>query len=149
MERDSKKKRVFESVKMSVCIPIVRNMCSDKYFNVFIWDDKDKKSGLNTRFNREEILSMDKLEYAIPRLKAEYTPIIIKLIKYKEIGLKCFEGELNMTFHKKYFTTDRRNPIILKGAAIQRYFYTLQMSQGEIEYLNENASLVSTKNLDD
>lgn len=140
-ERDSKKKRVFESVKMSVCIPIVRNMCSDKYFNVFIWDDKDKKSGLNTRFNREEILSMDKLEYAIPRLKAEYTPIIIKLIKYKEIGLKCFEGELNMTFHKKYFTTDRRNPIILKGAAIQRYFYTLQMSQGEIEYLNENAYL--------
>ena len=140
-ERDSKKKRVFESVKMSVCIPIVRNMCSDKYFNVFIWDDKDKKSGLNTRFNREEILSMDKLEYAIPRLKAEYTPIIKKLIKYKEIGLKCFEGELNMTFHKKYFTTDRRNPIILKGAAIQRYFYTLQMSQGEIEYLNENAYL--------
>ena len=140
-ERDSKKKRVFESVKMSVCIPIVRNMCSDKYFNVFIWDDKNKKTGLITRFNREEILSMDKLEYVIPRLKAEYTPIIIKLIKYKEIGLKCFEGELNMTFHKKYFTTDRRNPIILKGAAIQRYFYTLQMSQGEIEYLNENAYL--------
>ena len=140
-ERDSKKKRVFESVKMSVCVPIVRNTCSDKYFDVFIWDDKNKKSGLITRFNREEILSMDKFEYAIPRLKAEYTPIIIKLIKNKGIGLKCFEGELNMTFHRKYFTSDRRNPIILKGAAIQRYYYTLQMSQGEIEYLDENAYL--------
>lgn len=140
-ERDSKKKRVFESVKMSVCIPLVRNMCSDKYFDVFIWDDKNKTSGLITRFNREEIVSMDELEYAIPRLKAEYTPIIIKLIKHKEISLKCFEGELNMTFHRKYFTSDRRKPIILKGAAIQRYYYTLQMSQGEIEYLNENEYL--------
>jgi hypothetical protein len=27
--------------------------------------------------------------------------------------------------------------MILKGAAVQRYYYTLQMSQGEIEYLDE------------
>ena len=140
-ERDSKKKRVFESVKMSVCIPIVRNACSFEYFDVFIWDDKMKTSGLITRFNREEIISMDGLEYSIPRLQSEFTPIVIKLIKHKELELKCFEGELNMTFHKKYFTSDKRNPIILKGAAVQRYYYTLHMSQGEIEYLYENAYL--------
>ena len=136
-ERDSKKKRVFESVKMSVCIPIVRKCKGKDYFRVYIWDDKNKTTGLKTQYKLDEIKSMDALEYAIPRLKSEFTPIAIKVINHKEISLKCYEGELNMTFHKKYFTTDVTNPKILKGAAIQRYFYTLQMSQGEIEYLDE------------
>ena len=138
-ERDSKKKRVFESVKMSVCIPIVRKHKGNDYFRVFIWDDKNKTTGLETQYNLDEIKSMDALEYAIPRLRSEYTPIVIKVIKRKEVSLKCYEGELNMTFHKKFFTTDITNPKILKGAAIQRYYYTLQMSQGEIEYLNEKS----------
>ena len=136
-ERDSKKKRVFESVKMSVCIPIVRKHEGNEYFGVFIWEDKNKTTGLSTRYNVEEIKSMDASECSIPRLKSEYIPIIIKIINRKDINLKCYEGELNMTFHKKYFTTSISNPIILKGAAIQRYYYTLQMSQGEIEYLDE------------
>ena len=136
-ERDSKKKRVFESVKMSVCIPIVRKRKGNGYFKVYIWDDKNKTTGLKTRYNLDEIKSMDVLEYAIPRLKSEFIPIVIKMINHREIGLKCYEGELNMTFHKKYFTTDIVNPKILKGAAIQRYYFTLHMSQGEIEYLDE------------
>ena len=136
-ERDSKKKRVFESVKMSVCIPIVRKRNTKEYFHVYIWDDKYKSSGLQTRFNYDEIKSMDSVDLAIPRLKAEYTPIVIKIIRRKEVGLKCIEGELNMTFHKGYFTNNMSYPKILKGAAIQRYYYTLQMSQGEIEYLDE------------
>ena len=136
-ERDSKKKRVFESVKMSVCIPIVRKRNTKEYFHVYIWDDKYKSSGLQTRFNYDEIKSMDSVDLAIPRLKAEYTPIVIKIIRRKEVGLKCIEGELNMTFHKGYFTNNISYPKILKGAAIQRYYYTLQMSQGEIEYLDE------------
>ena len=136
-ERDSKKKRVFESVKMSVCIPIVRKTKTQEYFPVYIWDDKYKSSGLKTRFNYNEIKSMDSIDFAIPRLRSEYTPIVIKMIKQKEICLKCIEGELNMTFHKGYFTNNKALPKILKGAAIQRYYYTLQMSQGEIEYLDE------------
>lgn len=136
-ERDSKKKRVFESVKMSVCIPIVRKRKTKEYFHVYIWDDKYKSSGLQTRFNYDEIKSMDSIDLAIPRLNAEYTPIVIKIIRRKEVGLKCIEGELNMTFHKGYFTNNMSYPKILKGAAIQRYYYTLQMSQGEIEYLDE------------
>lgn len=136
-ERDSKKKRVFESVKMSVCIPIVRKRKTKEYFHVYIWDDKYKSSGLQTRFNYDEIKSMDSVDLAIPRLKSEYTPIVIKILRRKEVGLKCIEGELNMTFHKGYFTNNMSYPKILKGAAIQRYYYTLQMSQGEIEYLDE------------
>lgn len=62
-------------------------------------------------------------------------------MKNRNIQLKCIEGELNVTFHKKYFGSNTDNPKILKGASIQRYFYTYDMSQGQIDYLDETSYL--------
>ena len=59
------------------------------------------------------------------------------MISKRAFSAKCYEGELNVTFHKAFFNQITSNPIILKGASIQRYYYTLQMSQGQIEYLDE------------
>ena len=42
-----------------------------------------------------------------------------------------------MTFHKKYFTADKTLPKIIKGASVQRYRLTDNLSQGQVEYLNE------------
>lgn len=139
-ERDNKKKRVFESVKMSVCVVMIQNTIpSPNYrFPVDIWEDKDKTKGLNTAFSFNQIKTIDSVSYTIPRLKDTDIPLVTKLIQHRHTPIKCIEGELNMTFHKKYFGMDNSNPIILKGAAIQRFNYTLQMSQGEIEYLREN-----------
>ena len=140
-ERDSKKKRVFESVKMSVCITVIQNSKVDKdyVFPVHIWDDKHKSSGLSTSFSLNDIVAIDNIDYTIPRLRPEYKQTVIKLLQKKEISLKCIEGELNVTFHKRFFGSNPANPTILKGASIQRYHYTLQMSQGQIDYLNEKA----------
>ena len=137
-ERDSKKKRVFESVKMSVCIVLIQNTKADSNyrFNVDIWDDKYRSSGLNTNFSYSEISQIDPVDYTIPRLRPEYKSLIIKLLKRKEIAIQCIEGELNVTFHKPYFTQNHLFPTILKGASIQKYYYTLQMSQGQIDYLD-------------
>lgn len=136
-ERDSKKKRVFEGVKMSVCIPIIRNTQSNNEFVVNIWDDKHKTSGLSTCFTKEDIKAIDCVDYVIPRLKKEYKETVIQMISKRAFSVKCYEGELNVTFHKAFFNQITSNPIILKGASIQRYYYTLQMSQGQIEYLDE------------
>ena len=136
-ERDSKKKRVFEGVKMSVCIPIIRNSQSNNEFVVNIWDDKHKTSGLSTCFTKEDIKAIDSVDYVIPRLKKEYKETVIHMISKRAFSIKCYEGELNVTFHKAFFNQITSNPIILKGASIQRYYYTLQMSQGQIEYLDE------------
>ena len=142
-ERDSKKKRVFESVKMSVCISLIQNtkVDSDYVFPVYVWDDKYKSSGLNTSFSLNDIMAIDSVDYTIPRLRPEYKTTVIKLLKKKEVSLKCIEGELNVTFHKKFFGSNFSNPIILKGASIQRYYYTHQMSQGQIDYLEEDKYL--------
>ncbi|HRM91753.1 MAG TPA: Eco57I restriction-modification methylase domain-containing protein, partial [Thomasclavelia ramosa] len=142
-ERDSKKKRVFESVKMSVCIMLVQKskVSSNYNFPVNIWDDKETTTGIHTIFSFDDICSIDKVDYTIPRIRQKDKALVVKLIKKKEIAIKCIEGELNMTFHKKYFTNKESYPLILKGAAIQRYFYTKQMSQGKIEYLDEERYL--------
>lgn len=147
-ERDSKKKRVFESVKMSVCISLIQNakVDSDYVFPVFVWDDKHKSSGLSTSFSLNDIIAIDSIDYTIPRLRPEYKTTVIKLLKKKGISLKCIEGELNVTFHKRFFGSNISNPVILKGASIQRYYYTHQMSQGQIDYLEEDKYLLEYGN---
>jgi len=48
----------------------------------------------------------------------------------------CIEGELNMTFHKSYMNSNSENPMIIKGAQVQRYYVTDTPSQGKIEYVD-------------
>ena len=140
-ERDNKKKRVFESVKMSVCIVVIRNENSNYPFIVNIWDDKYKSSGTQTCFTREEIESIDSTGLTIPRITEEMKPIILKMLRSRAVSIQCNEGELNVTSHRPYFSTDKTLPVIMKGAGIQRYYFTYQMSQGSIEYLNEREYL--------
>lgn len=111
---------------------------TDYAFPVYIWNDKYKSSGLSTCFSLDDIMAIDNVDYTIPRLRPEYKSTVIKLLQKKEVPLRCIEGELNVTFHKKYFGSNMANPIILKGASIQRYYYTHQMSQGQIDYLDED-----------
>ena len=137
-ERDNKKKRVFESAKMSVCILCARkDLSSSANFNVNFWDDKYMISGLRTRFSFDDIKSIDPENCSIPRLSLINIPLIIKMLKRKEINLNCYQGELNVSVHKEYFTQDPLFPAILKGASIQRYYYTFNMSQGVIEYVDQ------------
>ncbi len=140
-ERDSKKKRVFESVKMSVCIVVIKIANTDEPFYVNFWDDKNKVSGTQTSFTRKDIADIDPVSYTIPRIERKHKQLVLKLKKFNSLPLKCYEGELNMTFHKKFFSEDKCNPKILKGASVQRYYITENMSQGVIEYLDEKAYL--------
>ena len=94
-------------------------------------------------FNKEEIETIDKSEYSIPRIPVELKPIILKMLGKHFYDIKCYEGELNITSHKAYFSSDSSLPIIMRGAGIQRYYYTLNMSQGTIEYLKEREYLSS------
>lgn len=100
-ERDSKKKRVFESVKMSVCILILQKTKSFKKFVVNFWNDKNKSSGLTTYFSLNDIVGLDPESYTIPRIDVNNIPLAVKIKNIKPcLRQHCYEGELNMTFHK-------------------------------------------------
>jgi len=141
-ERDSVRKRVFEAVKMSICIAIFAKSKHDNPFVVNIWDDKYKSSGIQTIYRKKDIYSIDPESLSIPRLKQEFLPLVVKLNNVERaFHMKCYEGELNMTVHRPFFTVDKSQPKVLKGASIQRYYWTENMSQGEIEYVDEKKYL--------
>ena len=53
----------------------------------------------------------------------------------------CLEGELNMTFHKGYMKTDKKLPLIVKGAQVQRYYLTDKPSQGVVQFVDKKKYL--------
>lgn len=57
----------------------------------------------------------------------------------------CLEGELNMTFHKSYLTNNTTQPLVVKGAQVQRYFLTSSPSQGVVEYVDKKRYLLDYK----
>lgn len=146
-ERDNAQKRVFESVKMSVCIMLSKNTKEKEYsFNLCVWNDKNKDTGWNTSFTNKELLEYDPIAQQIPYLKEEEKNLFKKFFLRRDIEkIKCYEGELNMTFHKHLFTQDADCPKVMKGAQIQRYYVTDDMSQGQLEYLEENKYLEANK----
>lgn len=104
-ERDSKKKRVFESVKMSVCILLLQKQKPTRKFVVNFWDDRFKSSGMTTKFSLQDISGLDSESYTIPRISAQNIPLAIKVKTINPVlNIHCFEGELNMTVHKKYLS---------------------------------------------
>lgn len=140
-ERDNHKKRVFEDVKMSVCILTIKNTVQEDYdFTLKVWEEKEMQNGFATKFKKSEIYLYDNKSLQIPSI-IENERCILTKIKNIKSNLKCYEGEINMTFHKHLLTTDKENPSVIKGAGVQRYFTTDNMSQGILEYLDKEKYL--------
>ena len=137
-ERDNKKKRVFESAKMSVCILLLQMRKEDSSFCVNFWKDRYMSDGLTTHFTTPEIALIDSEMMSIPRLDENNIPLVIKIKNVpNRTFIKCYQGELNMTTHRGYFTIDESKPKVLKGASIQRYYWTEEMSQGIVEHVDD------------
>ncbi len=141
-ERDNKKKRVFESVKMSVCILLAHKEKLRNYeFELNVWKDKWMSKGYQTCYTKEEIETFDKDSYQFPMLKPGEKETFIKFYnknpKIKQLGevLTCYRGELNMTTQRPYFTSRKNRYMALKGAQIQKYIVSENMSQGVLEYV--------------
>lgn len=144
-ERDDTKRRVFEDVKMSVCILFNENTKLSKYnFQLNIWDDKFMNFSRKVILNSADVLNIDVENYAIPSINQNEFEILRKVSRnsrLKQIA-KCYEGEINLTFHKKYLRKEKNEySKMIKGAAVQKWLIKEKMSQGEIEYLDHTSYL--------
>ncbi|GHV47200.1 hypothetical protein FACS1894204_10310 [Synergistales bacterium] len=143
-ERDNVAKRVFENVKMSVCIMLLEAKTHNASFELNMYSDKHfTKSYTNTIYYRD-IEKMDSKNHTIPMLNPSELSVILRTFEYGQLELKTIEGEINMTFHKHLLSENSTNPETLKGAAIQRFRVTEKMSQGKREFLN--VELYNSKN---
>lgn len=144
-ERDAAHLRVFENVKMSVCILVSHNVKIENYtFMLKIWKDKYMCSARQISLTNQEVIDYDAENAAIPSTDQAGINILRKVSinpRLKTIG-KCYEGEINLTFHKKYLRKEKSgNAQMIKGAAVQKWIIKAKMSQGEIEYLDKTAYL--------
>ena len=140
-ERDNAKKRVFEGVKMSVCILNLLNQKSTGKFFIRIHRDRfvdieNEKVILDT----ENISLIDKANYAIPLLRERDLNLIRKIYSESSVRIvdlgHCYTGEIDLTANKKYLTDDPECAVMIKGAIIDKYLIREKMSQGEVKFLN-------------
>ena len=148
-ERDDIHRRVFENVKMSVCILLSNNIKTKAYlFKLNIWNDKYMSSAKEGVFSNEDILNFDMECAAIPSVDIQEIKILKKVSscpRLKKIAF-CYQGEINLTVHNKLLHTKKNKfaPVV-KGAAIQKWHLLEKMSQGEVVYLDEKKYLAENK----
>jgi adenine-specific DNA-methyltransferase len=139
-ERDNSSKRVFPGVKMSVCILLaMKNKKKENTFFLNVWEARDMKNGYKTNFTPKEIKEMFPGKHDIPSLKNIEKEIFKTYYANKSLGKEftCYQGELNMSTHREFFTRKPNKYMALKGAQIQQYDVLLNgMSQGEIEFVD-------------
>ena len=150
-ERDNQNKRVFEAAKMSVCILNLKKEKSDNPFFIRINKDRFIDNDAEKNFLTKEIINIiDPHYYTFPLTSSNETNLLTKIfsksIRFNEIGM-CNVGEVDMTFCKKSFTSNSKNPTLLKGAIIDRYQLRTKMSQGEIVFIDEKVLFSLKKNL--
>lgn len=148
-ERDNENKRVFEAVKMSVCIlGVNRVKDSTNRFPLRIhWDRYVDINNKAVLLSRELIKDFDPLSFTIPLVNKQELEIVNKIraksVRLEEVG-KCYTGEIDLTIDKKYLTKNTSQTKMIKGAQVQKYSLLDHMSQGEIMYLKEDEYKKST-----
>lgn len=146
-ERDNENKRVFRSAKMSVCILGSNRDTGDAKapFLMRINDDRY----VNTTYKRvsitpEDIEMIDNKGLTIPLINAEELNILLKMCRgskrMKEFS-KCYTGEIDLSLDKKYVRLENSFHRMLRGAQIQKFYITDNISQGDIFYLDSEMYL--------
>ena len=139
-ERDNEKKRVFEGVKMSVCILLLSLNYNKRDFYIRIHHDRFVDlDNPKTILNKKLLELMDRKFLSIPLICPDDFNVVMKLLS-KSIKLgqfsRCFTGEIDLTLDKKYLVDDKSEAKLIKGALIDKYLLREKMSQGQIKYLN-------------
>ncbi|MGL5955595.1 MAG: Eco57I restriction-modification methylase domain-containing protein [Brevinema sp.] len=131
-ERDNTKKRVFEKVKMSVMTLLAQKGLNTQQIPMNIYSDRMKSlpKAITVDVNTLKTIDSDSME--IPNLNEEELIIFAKCYQNNKLIsslCKLFQGELNITNHKQYFTDDDTKTPFLVGANIQKYYVTNTPSQ--------------------
>lgn len=158
-ERDNENKRVFKSAKMSVCIlgATKKKSNDNEKFPVRISQDRFVDTqGQITWMSREDIEIIDRSSLTIPLMHPEEYEILLQMcsnsIRLGTIS-KCYTGEIDLSLDKKYVKLENKYNQMLRGAQVQKFFVTDNISQGNIlyldaeKYLNEKSSPKSRHHL--
>ena len=148
-ERDSENKRVFRSAKMSVCI-LGSNKRIEAYthpFKMRINDDRFVNTSYEqVQISPAEIEEIDSKALTIPLVNSKELEILVKMChgskRMKEYS-KCYTGEIDLSLDKNYVRLDDSYHRMLRGAQVQQFYLTDNISQGDIFYLDSEMYLAN------
>lgn len=141
-ERDNENKRVFKSAKMSVCILGASKKKEENIkFPMRISDDRfvDVNSP-KTWMSKNDIELIDARSLTIPLMAPIEYEILLKVCKESKRMAefsKCYTGEIDLSLNKKYVHLENTYAKMLRGAQVQKFYTTDNISQGDILYLDD------------
>ena len=136
-ERDNVKLRVFESVKMSVAILLLRkqdNIATD-VFTVDVWKDKYMSSKSTLVISKQDIANVYPDELIVPICDNQRWLLLAKMRSVGAFSVNAQAGEIDMTKFKDKFIVDKTAYRVVTGAQVLRYRITNTPSQGDVIYL--------------
>lgn len=143
-ERDNVRLRVFESVKMSVAILLLKkNIVVMDSFLINVWKDRYMTQKSTLKISKDEIINVYPDELIVPICDRTRWSLLLKMSKKADFSLNAQAGEIDMTKYKSLFVKDKTENRVLTGAQVLRYRTTMTPSQGEVVYLKKIA--LSTK----
>ena len=138
-ERDNVKKRVFEGVKMSVCVGLIsKNFVEKDYsFNINIWEERNMINHHHIKYSKNELNNFFGEELIFPLALSTQKSILEKVFSIKnKLKYNIYSGEVDMTKYKPFFNENKKDLRIIHGAQILKYYITDNPSQGNINYIN-------------
>lgn len=138
-ERDNVRLRVFESVKMSVAILLIRKQTNivDQTFHVNVWKDKFMSSKSILKISKQEIMQVYPNDLVIPICDNIRWNILSKMRRVGISSINAQAGEIDMTKYKSNFSQDKIAYRVVTGAQVLRYRLTDTPSQGSVLYLKK------------
>lgn len=146
-ERDNENKRVFRSAKMSVCILGASKCQAQKTYAFPVRISRDRFVDLHspkTMMSLDDIETIDKASLTIPLMVPDEYEILLLMCKGSgRLGelSKCYTGEIDLSLNKKYVKLEPQFTRMLRGAQVQKFYITDNISQGDILYLDSEKYL--------
>jgi Alw26I/Eco31I/Esp3I family type II restriction m6 adenine DNA methyltransferase len=140
-ERDDTKKRVFEGVKMSVCVGLLKKIPDKRnyIFEIEVWYDKNMSNGHKLSLNTVDILRIFPQKLIFPLSTERSFSLLQKIMQENfDFRLCAKSGEIDMTKFSKKFNYEGEGTRVLTGAQVLKYRITNNPSQGKVCYLNKN-----------
>lgn len=147
-ERDNKKKRVFEGVKMSVAISMLQKSSElqSKQFLVKTYAEKHMLNMFSISTNKTEIEEVYPQKLIIPMAEENSWELLKKFrLEENKVKFKAYAGEIDMSKYNELFNESGQGLRVFTGAQILRYTITNNPSQGSLIYLEKKHIPVTNK----
>lgn len=141
-ERDNENKRVFSSAKMSVCILGASKTKTKENIKFPVRISDDRFVDINspkTWMSKDDIKLIDASSLTIPLMTPTEYEVLLKVCKDSQRMMefsKCYTGEIDLSLNKKYIHLENTYTKMLRGAQVQKFYLTDDISQGDILYLD-------------